>query len=53
MGVGTGVRGFQPGDEVYARLGKDRIGTFAERAAVATTAGGSNTGFVRESGPTR
>lgn len=33
--TGTGVRGFQPGDEVYARPGKDRIGTFAERIAVA------------------
>ena len=33
--VGTAVRGFQPGDEVYARPGKDRIGTFAERIAVA------------------
>jgi hypothetical protein len=50
LAVGTGVRGFQPGDEVYARLGKDRIGTFAERAAVATTADGSNTGFVRAFG---
>ncbi|NEB04212.1 NADP-dependent oxidoreductase [Streptomyces sp. SID13726] len=35
IGVGTGVRGFKPGDEVYARPGKDRIGTFAERIAVA------------------
>lgn len=33
--VGTGVRDFRPGDEVYARPGKDRIGTFAERIAVA------------------
>ena len=33
--AGTAVRGFQPGDEVYARPGKDRIGTFAERIAVA------------------
>jgi len=35
IGVGTGVRGFKPGDEVYARPAKDRIGTFAERMAVA------------------
>lgn len=28
--VGTGVHAFQPGDEVYARPDKDRIGTFAE-----------------------
>ncbi|MFE2423364.1 NADP-dependent oxidoreductase [Streptomyces hokutonensis] len=33
--VGTAVRGFQPGDEVYARPDQDRIGTFAERIAVA------------------
>ncbi|MGW2383365.1 NADP-dependent oxidoreductase [Streptomyces sp. NPDC001658] len=33
--VGTAVRGFQPGDEVYARPHQDRIGTFAERIAVA------------------
>lgn len=33
--VGAGVRGFKPGDEVYARPGQDRIGTFAERIAVA------------------
>jgi NADPH:quinone reductase-like Zn-dependent oxidoreductase len=33
--VGAGVRGFRPGDEVYARPGQDRIGTFAERIAVA------------------
>lgn len=33
--VGTGVRCFGPGDEVYARPGQDRIGTFAERIAVA------------------
>lgn len=33
--VGAEVRGFQPGDEVYARPNKDRIGTFAERIAVA------------------
>src|SRR5204863_8281385 len=29
--VGPGVQRFKPGDEVYARPGKDRIGTFAER----------------------
>ncbi|GAA3620756.1 NADP-dependent oxidoreductase [Kineosporia mesophila] len=28
--VGAGVHAFQPGDEVYARPRKDRIGTFAE-----------------------
>lgn len=33
--VGARVRGFTPGDEVYARPGKDRIGAFAERIAVA------------------
>ena len=33
--VGAKVRGFSPGDEVYARPGTDRIGTFAERIAVA------------------
>lgn len=33
--VGAKVRGFKPGDEVYGRPGKDRIGTFAERIAVA------------------
>lgn len=33
--VGASVRGFKPGDEVYARPGQDRIGTFAERIAVA------------------
>ncbi|TDW92271.1 NADP-dependent oxidoreductase [Kribbella sp. VKM Ac-2566] len=35
LGVGAKVRGFRPGDEVYARPGKDRIGTFADRIAVA------------------
>jgi NADPH:quinone reductase-like Zn-dependent oxidoreductase len=35
IGVGTKVHGFQPGDEVYGRPSKDRIGTFAERIAVA------------------
>jgi NADPH:quinone reductase-like Zn-dependent oxidoreductase len=33
--VGAKVGGFTPGDEVYARPDKDRIGTFAERIAVA------------------
>jgi len=33
--VGTAVRGFKPGDEVYARPDAGRIGTFAERIAVA------------------
>jgi NADPH:quinone reductase-like Zn-dependent oxidoreductase len=33
--VGAKVRGFKPGDEVYGRPDKDRIGTFAERIAVA------------------
>ncbi|MFZ1909712.1 MAG: NADP-dependent oxidoreductase [Burkholderiales bacterium] len=32
--VGSRVRRFKPGDEVYARPGKDRIGTFAEYSAV-------------------
>ncbi|MDX8036031.1 NADP-dependent oxidoreductase [Lentzea sp. BCCO 10_0856] len=32
--VGAGVRKFQPGDEVYARPDKDRIGTFAELISV-------------------
>lgn len=32
--VGAKVRGFAPGDEVYARPDGDRIGTFAERIAV-------------------
>jgi NADPH:quinone reductase-like Zn-dependent oxidoreductase len=35
VGVGAAVRGFKPGDEVYARPAQDRIGTFAERIAVA------------------
>ncbi|MFI7406035.1 NADP-dependent oxidoreductase [Streptomyces sp. NPDC049541] len=35
INVGTAVRGFKPGDEVYARPAQDRIGTFAERIAVA------------------
>lgn len=33
--VGAGVRRFQPGDRIVARLGKSRIGAFAERALVA------------------
>ena len=33
--VGSKVTAFKPGDEVYARPGQDRIGTFAERIAVA------------------
>jgi NADPH:quinone reductase-like Zn-dependent oxidoreductase len=32
--VGSAVRRFKPGDEVYARPDKDRIGTFAERIAI-------------------
>ncbi len=32
--VGSGVRRFKPGDEVYARPDKNRIGTFAEFIAV-------------------
>ncbi|TDO44264.1 NADPH:quinone reductase-like Zn-dependent oxidoreductase [Kribbella sp. VKM Ac-2527] len=32
--VGPGVQRFKPGDEVYARPDKDRIGTFAELIAV-------------------
>jgi len=32
--VGANVRGFKPGDEVYARPRDHRIGTFAERIAV-------------------
>ena len=35
VGVGSGVKRFKVGDEVYARPGKDRIGTFAEFIAVA------------------
>jgi NADPH:quinone reductase-like Zn-dependent oxidoreductase len=37
ISVGSAVRGFAPGDEVYARPNVDRIGTFAERIAVAET----------------
>jgi NADPH:quinone reductase-like Zn-dependent oxidoreductase len=32
--VGSRVRQFKPGDEVYARPDKDRIGTFAELIAI-------------------
>ncbi|MBA8879140.1 NADP-dependent oxidoreductase [Phyllobacterium myrsinacearum] len=32
--VGSKVRRFKPGDEVYARPGQDRIGTFAEFIAI-------------------
>src|SRR5437667_1407814 len=32
--VGPEVRNFKPGDEVYARPDKDRIGTFAEFIAM-------------------
>ncbi|UZX03226.1 NADP-dependent oxidoreductase [Arthrobacter sp. CDRTa11] len=35
ISVGLKVRAFKPGDEVYARPHQDRIGTFAERIAVA------------------
>lgn len=35
LAVGAKVRAFAPGDEVYGRPAKDRIGTFAERIAVA------------------
>lgn len=35
IGVGAKVRGFTVGDEVYGLPDKDRIGTFAERIAVA------------------
>lgn len=35
VAVGDGVQRFKIGDEVFARPGKDRIGTFAERIAVA------------------
>ncbi|WP_181698254.1 NADP-dependent oxidoreductase [Nocardia sp. GTS18] len=37
IGVGPKVREFKAGDEVFARPDKDRIGTFAERIAVAET----------------
>jgi NADPH:quinone reductase-like Zn-dependent oxidoreductase len=32
--VGAAVKGFRPGDAVYARVPEQRIGTFAERIAV-------------------
>jgi len=32
--VGTGVTRFRPGDEVYTRVAKDRLGAFAETACV-------------------
>jgi alcohol dehydrogenase len=35
VGVGSRVRRFKPGDEVYARPRKGRIGTFAELIAIA------------------
>ncbi|GGG25580.1 NADPH:quinone oxidoreductase [Rhodococcoides trifolii] len=35
--IGNKVQSFAVGDEVYARVGTDRIGTFAERVAVADT----------------
>ncbi|XAS73376.1 NADP-dependent oxidoreductase [Micrococcaceae bacterium Sec5.1] len=35
VSVGAKVRSFKPGDEVFARPNQDRIGTFAERIAVA------------------
>ncbi|MES2818743.1 MAG: NADP-dependent oxidoreductase [Pseudomonadota bacterium] len=34
LAVGSAVRQFKPGDEVYARPPEQRIGTFAERIAV-------------------
>jgi alcohol dehydrogenase len=34
--VGLGVTGYQPGDRVAARLGKDRIGAFAEKVVAHT-----------------
>lgn len=34
VGVGSKVRKFKPGDEVYARPNQRRIGTFAERIAM-------------------
>jgi NADPH:quinone reductase-like Zn-dependent oxidoreductase len=35
--TGSKVRGFKPGDAVYARPAQDRIGTFAERIAMHTS----------------
>jgi NADPH:quinone reductase-like Zn-dependent oxidoreductase len=37
-GVGPGVTRFAPGDEIYARLDKDRIGALAEKALVRESA---------------
>ena len=34
VAIGPNVRAFKPGDEVYARPDKDRIGTFAEFLAI-------------------
>lgn len=56
--VGSRVRRFKPGDEVYARPHKDRIGTFAEfiavkedvGATVATTASAGNAEWVKQLG---
>ena len=36
--VGSGVRGFRAGDEVYARLSKDRTGGFAEFVSISEDA---------------
>src|SRR5438105_4618505 len=36
--VGAGVTRFKPGDAIYARLDKDRIGAFAEHALVSESA---------------
>lgn len=36
--TGAGVRRFKLGDEVYARVDQDRIGTFAERIAIRESA---------------
>ncbi|SDW59852.1 NADPH:quinone reductase [Arthrobacter sp. cf158] len=35
LSVGEKVTGFKPGDEVYSRPHQDRMGTFAERIAIA------------------
>lgn len=37
IAVGSGVTGFKPGDEIFACAGGDRIGTFAEKIAIAAT----------------
>ncbi|WP_095111884.1 NADP-dependent oxidoreductase [Pseudomonas sp. Irchel 3H7] len=34
IAVGAAIKGFKPGDAVYARVPEQRIGTFAERIAV-------------------